>query len=261
MHLFLSQIYAAISAIFITCLMVLKMAYSIMPETRMETQGSPRMRNIIQRLLLFPTTFFILEFLFRLLTCPNRKKFLFSLINVLDFLSILSLALAFLDEETLKYEKGFLNGLLYLVVKVFWALRCFRLIWLLRMCNFCLAFRYAIVTGWKDFLSVVMWFSFIALLFSVYISASEYDHHVRMRSIPDALWWAFMTVTTVGYGDLVPITALGKWVGVMLALAGCVFFALFTSVFVVKFTEYKLKGQYKRMWIRMQKSVDWMRKM
>jgi len=56
-------------------------------------------------------------------------------------------------------------------------------------------------------------------------------------SIPAAMWWAVETLTTVGYGDLVPTTVLGKIVGGAVAIVGVAALALFTSLITVSFLD------------------------
>jgi voltage-gated potassium channel len=56
-------------------------------------------------------------------------------------------------------------------------------------------------------------------------------------SIPAAMWWAIETLTTVGYGDLVPTTVLGKILGGFVTLIGVCAVALFTSVITVSFMD------------------------
>lgn len=51
-----------------------------------------------------------------------------------------------------------------------------------------------------------------------------------MRFI-DALWWGFATATTTGYGDITPVTDLGKLIGILLMLIGTAIFAMFTALF------------------------------
>lgn len=59
----------------------------------------------------------------------------------------------------------------------------------------------------------------------------------QFDSIPDALWWAVVTLTTLGYGDVVPQTPLGKLVGAGVALLGLGMFALPASILATGFAE------------------------
>lgn len=53
----------------------------------------------------------------------------------------------------------------------------------------------------------------------------------KLQNFMDALWWAFATVTTVGYGDITPITTQGKVHGILLMLGGTAIFLSFTALF------------------------------
>jgi voltage-gated potassium channel len=81
------------------------------------------------------------------------------------------------------------------------------------------------------------------LLLTLTISASimymiEGDAQPQgFSSIPAAMWWAVETLTTVGYGDLVPRTALGKVIGGVVAIVGVAALALFTSLITVSFLD------------------------
>ena len=56
-------------------------------------------------------------------------------------------------------------------------------------------------------------------------------------SIPRALWWAVITLTTVGYGDAYPITILGKIIGGLLAMSGVAFVAMPTGIIAAAFSD------------------------
>lgn len=59
----------------------------------------------------------------------------------------------------------------------------------------------------------------------------------KFGSIPRALWWAIITMTTIGYGDTYPVTALGRLLGGIIAIAGVMMIALPTGIFAASFTE------------------------
>ena len=59
----------------------------------------------------------------------------------------------------------------------------------------------------------------------------------KFSSIPAAMWWSVMTLTTVGYGDIYPLTPLGKFIGSMIALIGIGFFALPAGVLAAAFAD------------------------
>ena len=53
----------------------------------------------------------------------------------------------------------------------------------------------------------------------------------KMVHYIDAIWWSFATATTTGYGDITPITTIGKILGILLMLMGTALFAMYTGLF------------------------------
>lgn len=53
----------------------------------------------------------------------------------------------------------------------------------------------------------------------------------KLHHYIDAVWWAFSTATTTGYGDITPVTTSGKILGVLLMLMGTALFAMYTGLF------------------------------
>lgn len=58
----------------------------------------------------------------------------------------------------------------------------------------------------------------------------------KFGTIPDAMWWAIVTITTVGYGDAVPISAIGKCIAALTALSGVFTVSLLTGIVASAFT-------------------------
>ncbi len=56
-------------------------------------------------------------------------------------------------------------------------------------------------------------------------------------SIPSALWWSIITLTTIGYGDTYPVTTMGKIVGAGVAISGIAVYAVLTGIITSAFTE------------------------
>jgi voltage-gated potassium channel len=65
----------------------------------------------------------------------------------------------------------------------------------------------------------------------------------KFSSIPAAIWWAMMTVTTVGYGDIYPVTALGQTIASIITLAGVLLLALPSAILASGFIEERQKDR------------------
>lgn len=83
----------------------------------------------------------------------------------------------------------------------------------------------------REFIVLTLVGNSLILISSVIIYLIEKDINPLMKSFIDSVWWAFATVTTVGYGDVVPVSTTGKIFGVFLMLLGTGLFATFTALF------------------------------
>ncbi|MFA6219717.1 MAG: ion transporter [Erythrobacter sp.] len=98
---------------------------------------------------------------------------------------------------------------------------------------------WAAVANRADDLIVTAALAFVFILLgATALYMTEGDIHPRaFGSIPRSLWWAVMTFTTVGYGDVYPVTALGKIFASVMALSGVAFVAMPTGIIAAAFSE------------------------
>lgn len=179
--------------------------------------NDPYKTYVLKKVFEISSIYFTLEFLMRVLLCPNKATFLKSVMNWVDFLNIVPyyMSLFFDDEWTM-----------WLVPLK--ALRLYRLFSL--SVSFQIMLK-AIVASVNELLLGLGTIVIPAILFSCFIYLAEKDQNTEMfANVPESFWWAIVTMTTLGYGDKVPATALGKMIGVTCALCGVVIIALPISV-------------------------------
>ena len=85
-------------------------------------------------------------------------------------------------------------------------------------------------------------FSIITIVFGalgVYLTEAEYAG-ANIKSLSDAFWWAIQTVSTVGYGDVYPVTPEGRIIGIFVMFAGIGILATFITALGSKLIEFKL---------------------
>lgn len=85
--------------------------------------------------------------------------------------------------------------------------------------------------------TMTMLFALAVICATLMYYAEQAAQPDKFSSIPAALWWAFITITTIGYGDAYPVTALGKVIGVATGILGILMIALPTGVFGAAFVE------------------------
>ena len=103
--------------------------------------------------------------------------------------------------------------------------RPLRILWIVRYGS--RAYRRPVRFAHVDFLGAYA--VGLVLLIATIVTSLERGHDSPVDSFPDALWWSIATVTTVGYGDIVPVTAAGRAFAYLLMLGGIGLFGALTA--------------------------------
>lgn len=194
--------------------------------------------NLFRVFELFSVAVFTAEYVLRLWSCVEdpqyagavvgRMRFALSPLVVIDALAVLPFYLPFFSVD----------------LRVLRMFRMFRLMRLMRIAKLArysdsLQMLLRVVKSRKEQLLGAV--SILVILLVVAASLMYYAEHDAQpkvfSSIPAAMWWAAITLTTVGYGDAYPITALGKIMASTIAMLGIGMFALPTAILGAAFLE------------------------
>lgn len=165
------------------------------------------------------TILFTIEYAIRIWVVTKPKDYIFSFFGIIDLLSILPTYLSLVLVGT--------QGLA--VIRVFRILRIFRILKLMRFVSEAKVLSNALkksrhkITVFLLFIVVL-----VCLLGSVMYLIEGADS--GFNSIPRGIYWAIVTLTTVGYGDIAPVTVLGQFVASFIMLIGYAIIAIPTGI-------------------------------
>lgn len=187
---------------------------------------------------------FTFEFLMRITFCPNKCDFIRNTLNIIDFVAILpfylEVGLSGLSSKAAKDVLGFLR-----VVRFVRILRIFKLT---RHFVGLRVLGHTLRASTNEFLLLIIFLALGVLIFATMIYYAERiganpndpraSEHTQFKNIPIGFWWAVVTMTTLGYGDMCPQTTSGMLVGALCALAGVLTIAMPVPVIVNNFGMY-----------------------
>ena len=167
----------------------------------------------------FFTILFTIEYVIRIWVSPKPSKYIFSALGIVDLLSILPtyISLAFAGTHVL------------IVVRAIRLLRVFRILKL----NYFMGQGELIVLALKASFKKISVFLFAILNIVIIIGAVMYvveGEASGFDSIPRSIYWAIVTITTVGYGDISPQTPLGQFISSFIMIIGYAIIAVPTGI-------------------------------
>ncbi|XP_050041332.1 potassium voltage-gated channel protein Shaker isoform X3 [Dermacentor andersoni] len=187
---------------------------------------------------------FTFELFVRFCACPCKLAFFKDVMNSIDLVAIIpyfiTLGTVIAREREgpgfLPPDKSSNQAMSLAILRVIRLVRVFRIFKLSRHSKGLQILGRTLRASMRE-LGLLIFFLFIGvILFSsaVYYAEADSDRSY-FKSIPDAFWWAVVTMTTVGYGDMRPVGVWGKIVGSLCAIAGVLTIALPVPVIVSNF--------------------------
>ena len=181
----------------------------------------------------FSTAVFLIEYILRVWVCVEQNikssKFLTRLKYASTWPAIIDLL-------------AVLSGLLPMIFEV--DLRILRALRMLRLLKFSRYFKVmnlllgVLKEEKQSFLAAMFLLTIAMLIASTGIYIFEKDAQPdKFGSIPEAMWWAIATLTTIGYGDVTPVTGMGKFFGAIIAIIGIGVVALPSGILASGFTD------------------------
>jgi voltage-gated potassium channel len=181
------------------------------------------------------TILFTIEYILRLICIKKPLRYVFSFLGLIDLLAILPgyLSLFFAGSQSL------------LVLRALRLLRIFRIFKLSHYLSEMLFLSVAIKASMKKisiFMMIVL--TLVIILGSVMYLVEGGKN--GFNSIPDSIYWAIVTITTVGYGDISPVTSLGKFVASIIMLMGYAIIAVPTGIITTEMALAMMKKEQKQ---------------
>lgn len=173
----------------------------------------------LYRLEWFFTILFTIEYGLRLYSSPNPRRYIFSFYGLIDLCSILPTYIAFLF-PAVQY---------LIVIRIMRVLRIFRILKLFRYMGEANVLYTALVQARRKIFVFLFSVLTLIVIFGALMFTIEGPEH-GFNNIPQSIYWAIVTITTVGYGDISPQTPFGQLIASIAMICGYAIIAVPTGI-------------------------------
>ncbi|KAG8442291.1 hypothetical protein GDO86_011185 [Hymenochirus boettgeri] len=248
------KIFACLSVSFVAITAV-SLCISTMPDLREEEDRGECSQKCFNIFVLETVcvAWFSLEFVLRFIQAESKCVFLRTPLNIIDMMAILPYYITLIVDALSGGKGGAGNNYLEKVGLVLRVLRALRILYVMRLARHSLGLQTLGLTVrrcTREFGLLLLFLCVAMALFSplVYLAENELGAKQEFTSIPGSYWWAVISMTTVGYGDMVPRSIPGQVVALSSILSGILLMAFpVTSIFHTFSRSYtELKEQQQR---------------
>lgn len=171
----------------------------------------------------FFTFAFTIEYFLRIISSPKPGRYIFSFLGIIDFLAIIPTYIAI----TIPGAQPLV------VVRAIRLLRIYRILKLYRFVRAGNLLLLALRQSMRKIMIFMMFIMVLVIMLGSIMYVVEQGEN-GFFSIPLSIYWAVITLTTVGYGDIVPVTDLGKFIATFIMLLGYSIIAIPTGIVSVE---------------------------
>ncbi len=173
------------------------------------------------------TILFSIEYIARIIVVNQPKKYIFSFYGIVDFLSTIPKYLSFF----------ILNSHSLVALRALRLMRVFRILKLARFVGESNNLMKALRASRAKIAVFVFFVLIICVILGAVMYIVESGQDSGFTSIPRSVYWAIVTLTTVGYGDIAPATALGQFISSIIMIIGYGVIAIPTGIVSVEYSK------------------------
>ncbi|KAL4240906.1 hypothetical protein ACF0H5_001688 [Mactra antiquata] len=178
------------------------------------------------------------EFILTFIVCPTKKAYMFSVVRVAVFLGYILFWASFTIESNFSTMRKKEMVLVYLLCKYGTILKLARLFYLSKHIPALNIVGVTFSASISEFKILVFLLGILVCIFGYMMYATEFLDNDAMTSTFVAMYWALITLTTVGYGDMVPYTVAGHVVTSVCAVCGVIVLAMPIGIIASTFNKY-----------------------